>query len=98
MVAVLMNFNFELLVIVDSVFSNVPTLLGVVAFVRLRFTQEHVSQAFAVPAGRLGAVAVALPQIAVIIFSFVSLGYSANLMVSLGCLVVVVAASLVWNR
>ena len=126
-VAVLMNFDFELLVIIDSVFSNVPTLLGVIAFVRLKFTEPDLPRLFAVPGvyahkrtryqafhrrcalscsspvsrifalcwlslgGRIGAVAVAVPQLLVMGYSFVTLGYSANLVVSLGCLTVVVA-------
>jgi hypothetical protein len=63
----------------DSLFSNVSYFLGIVSFVVLRFTKPDMPRPFLALGGKSGAVALAAPQLAVIIASFVSLGLSREL-------------------
>ena len=60
----------------DSVFSNISNGLGIVGFVALRWSRPDAVRPFLAPWGKPGAVLLALPQMAVILLSIVSLGAS----------------------
>ena len=54
-VGLLMNFGFDVLVVLSVLFYNVSAALQFAAFLRLRYTQPALPRAFAVPGGLAGA-------------------------------------------
>lgn len=63
---VLMNFDFEKLVIMDSIMNGVSLILEFVAFLTLKYTEPDAPRPFCVPGGLAGAWAITIPKALII--------------------------------
>ena len=65
-VGILMNFTFDVLIIINVLFYNVGLALQFAAFLRLKYTAPNIERPYAVPGGLTGAWAVTLLFFAVL--------------------------------
>jgi amino acid transporter len=103
LVAVLMAFSFDTLVVVQILFANIGLLLQFAAFVRLKYTHpDDALRPFAVPGGKLGAWVVTLPFAALLGMVFWSTLGGTQTSYELGAVagvnVVLVGGGLAWRR
>lgn len=71
-VAVLMSFSFDVLVVIQILFANIGLLLQFLAFLRLKYTQPDAHRPYAVPYGKVGAWCVVMPFVALLCMVFYS--------------------------
>ncbi|CAI5744767.1 unnamed protein product [Peronospora destructor] len=94
---VLMNFPFEILVVLDTFFNNLTLLLEFFAFLRLKYVEKDAERPFVVPFGNAGAWAITLPKIMVL--SGVLIAQKRSVWMICGLFnVVVFGTYLVWRR
>uniref|UniRef100_A0AAV1TW27 Amino acid transporter n=1 Tax=Peronospora matthiolae TaxID=2874970 RepID=A0AAV1TW27_9STRA len=94
---ILMNFSFEILVVLDTFFNNLTLMLEFFAFLRLKYVESDTERPFVVPFGRLGAWAITLPKIVVLLGVLIAQKRSVWVLCGLFN-VVVSSAYLVWRR
>ncbi|CAH0487720.1 unnamed protein product [Peronospora farinosa] len=94
---VLMNFSFEILVVLDTFFNNLTLLLEFFAFLRLKYVEKDAERPFVVPFGNTGAWAITLPKIMVL--SGVLIAQKRSVWMICGLFNVVVSSTyIVWRR
>jgi len=82
--ALLMNFSFAQLVVLDTAFNNMSLVLEVAAFLRLKHLHPGLPRPYAVPGYLRGAWICSFPKFGVILFSVYTLGFSWQLGVVVG--------------
>ncbi|CAH0481212.1 unnamed protein product [Peronospora belbahrii] len=94
---VLMNFSFEILVVLDTFFNNLTLLLEFFAFLRLKYVEKDSERPFVVPFGNVGAWSITLPKIMVL--SGVLLAQKRSIWMICGLFNVTVSSTyLVWRH
>ena len=97
---VLMAFSFDVLVVIQLLFSGVGLALQFAAFLRLKHVEPDLPRPFAVPGGVLGAWAVALPFFGLLgLVAFSAVAETPDLAgVAAGLTAAMVVGGLAWQR